>query len=419
LVGKALQYFTILFLRQPLLLYTDTQTTKKMKALSFLAGLLFLATAANAITKIKSIKKVADGLYIMYYDTSSEKRIVTKSTIVEFKNYIALIEMPISNDGAGATHLKDHSEGGEAVLAALKAKFPNKPLKYVLSSHWHPHSISSIMPFITRGITVVTTQNNFRRLNEFVDSENFKKYRKYIRFADEDSMILKDKENTIIAYKFNKADYPAVPTEDFLYFYLPKYNYLHCSCMFQRFAGYKAKDKEIISVRVEDLNKFIKSKGIDPDYLITTDTYWDDPIGMVPGDTMRTMFANGIGMYVMEDELLRIDEQTLVMKSDSIINYIMSNGIPGGILNSAVYRAIGANNLKQALALARLQALLSPANPNAWDTYGEVYYFLGETKLAKRYEAQSKLIDKTFDKGGEETWKHELEDFRKRWVVKK
>ncbi|MBS1689486.1 MAG: hypothetical protein JSS96_12235, partial [Bacteroidetes bacterium] len=264
-----------------------------MKTLSFVLGILLCVLSANAETKIKAIKKVADGLYIMYYDTSSEKKIVTKSTIVEFKNYIVLIEMPISNDGAGATNLKDHSEGGEVVLAALKKKFPNKPLKYILSSHWHPHSISSILPFVSEGITVVTTRNNFKRLSEFVDSASFNKYRKYIRFVDEDSLIIKDKDNRIIAYKFNKKDYPAVPTEDFLYFYLPKYNYMHCSCMFQRFAGYKAEGKEIISVRAEDLEKFMNRKTIDPDYLITTDTYWDDTTGMVPGDTMRLMAKQG------------------------------------------------------------------------------------------------------------------------------
>ncbi|MGN6567919.1 MAG: hypothetical protein ACTHJ0_08205, partial [Flavipsychrobacter sp.] len=397
---------------------TFIKNIHNMKTLSFIALALLGMLTANAETNIKAIKKVANGLYVMYYDTSSEKRIVTKSTIVEFKNYIVLMEMPISNDGAGATNLKDHSEGGEAVLAALKAKFPNKPLKYVLSSHWHPHSISSILPFVSKGITVVTTRNNFKRLSEFVDSANFNKYRKYIHFVDEDSLIIKDKDNKIVAYKFNKRDYPAVPTEDFLYFYLPKYNYLHCSCMFQRFAGYKAKGKEIISVRAEDLEKFIKGKNIDPDYLITTDTYWDDATGMVPGDTMRMMFKKGIGMYVMENELLQIDEQTLSLKSDSIINYLLSNDIPGGILNGAVYTALKKNELKQALALARLQALINPANPNSWDTYGEVCYFLGETRLAKRYEAQSKKIDKEFTQGGEATWKQDLEDFRKLWAEK-
>ncbi|MBS1690261.1 MAG: hypothetical protein JSS96_16140, partial [Bacteroidetes bacterium] len=123
-------------------------------------------------------------------------------------------------------------------------------------------------------------------------------------------------------------------------------------------------------------------------------------------------------MYVMQNELLQIDEQTLTVKSDSIINYILSNGIPGSILNGAVYAAMKKNELKHALALARLQALMTPANPNSWDTYGEVYYFLGETKLAKRYETQSKRIDKDFKQGGEETWKRDLEDFKKQWAEK-
>jgi hypothetical protein len=65
--------------------------------------------------------------------------------------------------------------------------------------------------------------------------------------------------------------------------------------------------------------------------------------------------------------------------------------------------------------MARLQALLLPSDPNSWDTYGEVYWFLGETALAKRYEAQSRRIDANFKAGGEEAWKRDLEEYRKKW----
>jgi len=374
------------------------------------------AISAFSQTKITSIKKVADGLYIMYYDTTAEKHIVTKSTIVEFSDHIVLIEMPISNDGAGTVHLKDHTEGGETVLAKLKEAFPTKPLTYVLSSHWHPHSISSIVPFISKGITVVTTRKNFKRLSEFVDSATYKKYQQYITFVDQDSLILKDNFNSIIAYKFDKEDYPNVPTEDFLYFQLPKYNYLHTSCMYQRLQGRLVKGKEMISSRVEDLAKFIRAKHITPRYVITTDTYWDDPIGMASGDSLEMVLDKGIGMSTLEQELLTLSMDDLTLRTDSVIKSLMANAIPYSILNRAVYTSLARKDLKKALALARVQALLIPSDPNSWDTYGEVYYFLGEMELAKKYEAQCRRIDKSFTVGGEQTWKKDLEEYKAKWA---
>lgn len=380
-----------------------------------LTGILALTFSTSAQTNITSIQKVDDGLYLMYYGKTSEKASVTKSTVVEFRDYLVLMEMPISNDGAGAVHLTDHTEGGEQVIQKLKEFFPGKPLKYVLSTHWHPHSISSIIPFISRGITVVTTRKNFSRLSEFVDSTTFAAYHDYIRFVETDSMVIADGPDSVIAYKFDKADYPSVPTQDFLYFYLPKYRCLHCSCMFQRLRGALVKGKELVSGRVEDLNRFIESRKIAPRHFICTDILWDEDDGMTSGDTLQALMRNGITMSSVEQDLLNISEETLLMKSDSIIGSIMTDNIPVNSINRAIYTALERKDLQKALALARIQALLVPSDPNAWDTFGEVYYVLGNMQLAKRYEMQSRRIDKDFNIGGETVWEKDLKDFQKRW----
>lgn len=386
-----------------------------MKYLSALliASLFFLV--AKAQTHIKSIKEVTKGLYVMYYDTTSQKKVITKSTIVEFKNYIVLIEIPISNDGAGTKHLKDYSQEGEEVLKVLNLNFPNKPLKYVLSTHWHPHSISSILPFVSKGITVFTTQKNFERLSEFVDSANYAKYKQYVRFIDADGEILKDKTNQIFAYRLDIKDYPHIPTNDFVFYYLPKYNVLHNSCMFQRFAGYKVMDKEFVSSRVDDLFQLIEEKQIDPDYLITTDTYWDGGNGVVSGDTLRKMRKEGLTMGTLEKQIMAIDEQKMLLNSDSMLNFMLENKIPYSILNGAVYTLLRKHDLSKALAVARLQVLLNPSNPNVWDTYGEVYYFLNNKKMAQRYHDQCLKIDKNFTIGGEDVWQKDLESYQELW----
>lgn len=386
-----------------------------MKKVIVVTIMMLFVLNSMAQTKIKGIKKIDNGLYVMYYDTTHQKRIVTKSLIVEFKKYIALLEMPISNDGSGTTVLTDHSEGGAIVLNTLNKYFPNKPLKYILSTHWHPHSISSILPFVSRGITLITTANNFKMLTQFVDSAAYKKYKKNIVFVDDNGMTIGDKNNKIEIYKLNKKDYPNIPTEDFLFFYMPRYNCLHNSCMFQRFASSKVMGKELVSVRVEDLNKFLSTHQLAPKYLITTDTYWDEPGGYVLGDTLRKMMKTGIGMGALANEILNFDVHTITNNSDSVLKYLMDNRVPYSILNIAVYDALKTNKLDKALAIARLQVLINPSSANSWDTYGEVYYFMGEMKMAKKYEAASKQIDKSFDIGGEKIWEKDFETFRTLW----
>jgi hypothetical protein len=326
--------------------------------------------------------------------------------------------MPISYDGAGTTKMKDHTEGGEEILQILKEKFPGKPLKYVLSTHWHPHSISSVVPFISRGITVVASPKNYEVLKTFVDSVALIKYRKNILLVEKDSLVIKGKGNEIIAYKFSQEDYPHVPTEEFVYYHLPKYNIFHSSCMYQRLGGRKVRGKEMISTRVEDLTAFLNNKNISPDYLITTDAWFDDEHGLSSGDTLKKMIREGIGMTELEREVLSMPGSLLVNNTDSVLRHLIRSTMPVSILNSAVYTSLRKQDLQKALAIARIQALYYPADPNSWDTFGEVYYFLGEYDLAKRCERQSRLIDKNYTQAGEESWKKDLEEYKKRWQKK-
>lgn len=386
-----------------------------MKYLLLCFLLAVVSTPGVAQTSPSNIKKVSDGVYLLYYDSTAQKGTLTKSTIVEFDTYIALLDMPISNGGAGTSHLQDYSDGGERVLQTLRAAFPTKPLRYVFSSHWHPHSLSSMRPFLRQNVTVVTTENNFKRLSEMLDSAALRECRHLVRCVQGDSLLLQDNANSIIAYKVTKGQYSSVPTEDFLYFYLPKCNYVHCSCMFQRLLGSLVRGTEMISSRVENLHQFLTAKGIAPARCIGTDTYWDGDDGMVSGDTLRRMMQYGIGMSALEYEIRSIPEETLVLQSDSIVQALVRDAIPTPILNRAVYTSLTKKELRKAVAIARIQALLSPASANSWDTLGETYYVLGERELARHYQKQCIRIDKTLKGGGEEAWAKNLEDFQKKW----
>ncbi|MFZ6009341.1 MAG: hypothetical protein ACOYXT_03265 [Bacteroidota bacterium] len=355
------------------------------------------------------ITAAGDGLYHLYYDSSE-----LKSTVVEFENFIALLEVPIKDEGGGATNLKDHADGGRRVLNTLRKKFPGKPLKYVLHTHWHPHSISSVKPFLASGATFISTQSNFERLKGFVSAEDIRKYREKIRFVEADSLVIADLKNRIVAYRFLKKDFPSTPTEEYLYFYLPKYKALHSGCMFIRFPQL-VEGKEILTERVSDVNSFLTAKNIQPSCFIRFNGDKGESNGMVSYAKFQGVLERGISLDEINLKYFSVSEQTLQQRRDSVLEVIVRNNVPAFICNNAVYACLRKKELSKALSLAQLQVMIAPVDPNSWDTLGEVYYFLGETEMALYYEKMTRKIDAGFTAGGEAVWKADLESYQKRW----
>ena len=70
------------------------------------------------------------------------------SLAIEFKDYIAVIEAPLNE------------ERSMAVLAEAKKLVPNKPVKYVISTHHHFDHTGGLRTYVAEGATVVTHESN-------------------------------------------------------------------------------------------------------------------------------------------------------------------------------------------------------------------------------------------------------------------
>ena len=70
------------------------------------------------------------------------------SVVVEFKDYIAIVEAPLSE------------ERSLAVLAEAKKLVPNKPVKYLLTTHHHFDHTGGLRTYAAEGVTIVTNQSN-------------------------------------------------------------------------------------------------------------------------------------------------------------------------------------------------------------------------------------------------------------------
>jgi glyoxylase-like metal-dependent hydrolase (beta-lactamase superfamily II) len=78
------------------------------------------------------------------------------SVVVEFNDYLAVAEAPLSE------------ERSLAVLAEAKKLVPNKPVRYVLTTHHHFDHTGGLRTYVAEGATVVTHQSNVPFLEKSV-----------------------------------------------------------------------------------------------------------------------------------------------------------------------------------------------------------------------------------------------------------
>jgi hypothetical protein len=377
-----------------------------MKQFVVLAALVFGAVLPLR-AQSNDIIRAGDGLWFMYYDSSQ-----SKSTIVEFDDFVVMIEVPVKDEGGGARVLREHADGGEKAIRTLKEAFPGKPLRYVIHSHWHPHSISSVRPFLEAGATLVSTRKNFERLKEFVDSATVAKYPDRITFIEGDSLVIEAPGNRIVAHRFTQEEYPNAPTADYLYCYLPRYNYLHCACMYNKWTGENVEGKELLTGREEDVYRFLSSRNLRPEYLIRLNREKKEPNDLQPYSGLEEVVKNGISAAKLSERFTALDAATVRASRDSVLRSVVEGNIPAPVINRAVYQAARADDLPKAIELAHLQALAAPADPNAWDTLGEMYYAAGDTTMARAFGKRAKMVSPSFDGGGEAAWKKSIDERR-------
>jgi hypothetical protein len=374
--------------------------------------LLFLSFStlalANETSRPWMLHEIGDGLYALEIDSTG-----TKCTIVELDESLCLIEVALSRRGPGV--LTEDREGGEVLLRFLRERFPDKPLGFVMHTHWHAHSIASVTPFLEEGVALVTTRANFEKLGEFVDSGLVDSRADLIRFVEGDSMVIGEGPRKIVAYRLQKEEYPSLPATDYLFFHLAGHRALHCGCMYNKWSGEPVRGREILTTREQDVYKFIKTKGLRLDGLIRF-VREDSATGQVlPFAGLEDVIANGVTAEELTAPFRELGTDSLRAARDRLVRDIISDGIPARLFNRLVYDALERQELARAKEFALLQVMAGPSNANAWDTLGEVHYFLGELAVARAYEKHSRRIDPDFSGGGEAVWEKDLAEHRKKW----
>jgi glyoxylase-like metal-dependent hydrolase (beta-lactamase superfamily II) len=99
------------------------------------------AYAQPATAPKVDISKLADGIYYL----SGESH---HSVAIEFRNYVTLVECPLSDARANA------------VIAAVKRRIPRKPIRYVVNTHHHFDHSGGLRACVAEGSTVLTQAEN-------------------------------------------------------------------------------------------------------------------------------------------------------------------------------------------------------------------------------------------------------------------
>ncbi len=95
--------------------------------------------------------KLGDGVYLFESGVNS--------LVVEFKDYVLVVEPPSGGRGPRAT------------ISKTREMFPNKPIKYIVVTHHHDDHSGGLRTYIAEGATIVTTPANQRYFETMAASE--------------------------------------------------------------------------------------------------------------------------------------------------------------------------------------------------------------------------------------------------------
>ena len=135
------------------------------------------------------------------------------SVVVEFKDYVAVIEAPLSE------------ERSLAVIAEAKKLVPSKPIKYLLTTHHHFDHTGGLRTYAAQGATIVTDDSNVAYFEKtltapatIVPDSQAKNPQKAVFQAVSDKWVLTDGQQTIEVYPTDGDTH----TKEYTLIYLPK-----------------------------------------------------------------------------------------------------------------------------------------------------------------------------------------------------
>lgn len=168
------------------------------------------------------------------YKFEKEKIITPKIATKKYNNNIHLIELEHTDDRVMVVEFSDflliaeapiNSKNGDLIIIEAKKIAPNKPIKYFVFGHHHPHYIGGVRSFIQQGAKVICSKENEEYLKYIATAphtlkpDQLQKYPKQLQIElIKDQLTITDgKLEMIIYFIGEKSEH----TNDYLIYYFP------------------------------------------------------------------------------------------------------------------------------------------------------------------------------------------------------
>lgn len=305
-------------------------------------------------------ESIHPGLHVLWIDEYQ-----TKALVAEFERYLVVVESPHTEEIA------------RRILAAASARFPGKPVRYLLHTHHHDHSIGSIDPFLDAGATVVTAASNLPEIEQRTRDRARLRAQSLV-FSD--TLTLADGQNALTAYLLRSPAYD-VPTPEYILVHFPAQKTLVSGCLYNKPLGYH----EVVNLRKPALKKFLVDRAL----AVQT---------MVPTNTTRASGFEDLTTPAMLDETLAKG-----LHPDAVADQLAARPVAGLRKNKATLAAqfrgkvlrpydllVCANTLRlkrkdveRAIVLLEVDALLFPDSHEPPLLLGEILWERGDRKRAE------------------------------------
>lgn len=323
------------------------------------------------------------------------------STVFEYPDFLVLHEIPqIPTEKKEQESDEIDDPKSNRLIAFIDSIYLNKPIKYILNSHSHSHSLSTIMPFIAIGAKLVTSKENMGIYNKrgLFGEKTSAAFSESIIQISADTVLLADTENPIEILYLKKSDYRSIPTATFLFFNFPEQKLLAASCMvhltdFNEKYGYKGL---VYNDRLTDANKIIADKNLEVESTLQLfrmryeNGLRKPPI--FPMSHFQNVLEHSWHRRDLSEHFQNMSYETLNSKKDSILNFLGENDIYYTVLNQAVYSLFDKKEYQKALAIAQILIIYEPGRLNEIDTIGEAYFNNGQLDMAKHYDGILKRL---------------------------
>ncbi len=186
---------------------TDIQFTKKAPQLLALPIDYKLAESKEIKPEI-SITKYSSNIHFIELKHTDDKIM-----IVEFQDFLLVAEAPIN------------SKNGELIVSEAKKIAQNKPIKYFVFGHYHPHYLGGIRAFVHQGAKIICSSGDEEYVKYIVNAphilnpDHLQKEPKPLQLENiKDSLLVSDGKFEMKIYFIGEK---SQHTKDYLIYYFP------------------------------------------------------------------------------------------------------------------------------------------------------------------------------------------------------